>query len=75
MKPLKVKVPKKPENKCDVLLVGYDDTSGDIPVLTVGRKNDNQVDILNVLQGPTATEVYKQLLHRISVPVVDNSQK
>lgn len=70
MKPLKVKVPKKPENKCDVLLVGYDDASGDIPVLTVGRKNGNQVDILNVLQGPTATEVYKQLLYRISVPVV-----
>ena len=73
MKPLKVKVQKKPENKCDVLLVGYDDASGDIPVLTVGRKNGNEIDILNVLQGPTAKEVYNELLHRISVPVTEDS--
>ena len=66
----KVKITKQPENKCDVLLVGYDNSSGDIPVLTVGRKKGNEIDILNVMQGPTATEVYKQLLHRISVPVV-----
>jgi hypothetical protein len=70
MKPLKVKVPKKPENKCDVLLVGYDTSSGDIPVLSVGRKKGNEIDILNVLKGPTATEVYNELLHRISVPVI-----
>ena len=74
MKPLKVKVPKQTNNTCDVLLVGYDNNSGDIPVLTVGRKKGNEIDIINVLQGPTATEVYKQLLHRISVPVVKKEE-
>ena len=75
MKPLKIKVPKQTKRTCDVLLVGYDNGSGDIPVLTVGRKKGNEIDIINVLQGPTATEVYNELLHRISVPVTDNSQK
>lgn len=70
MKPRKINVPTKPEHKCDALLVGYDCESGDIPVLTVGRKKGNEIDIINVLQGPTATEVYNELLHRISVPVI-----
>lgn len=74
--PFKVKVPEQPKRTCDVLLVGYDDDSGDIPVLTVGRKKGNEVEIVNLLQGPTATDVYKQLLHRLSVPVVkEDSQK
>lgn len=45
----------------DVILVGYDNTSGDIPVLTVGRKEGNVIDIFNAFQGDEAVELYKKL--------------
>ena len=47
----------------DSILVAYDNKSGDIPVLIVGKKRPNQsVDIINAFQGDEATELWNRLI-------------
>lgn len=48
----------------DVLLVGFDFTKGrDKTTVLVGRKQPNDVvDVINIIQGPSAMELYEQLV-------------
>lgn len=48
----------------DVLLVGFDFTKGrDKTTVLVGRKRPNDVvDVINIIQGATAMELYEQLV-------------
>ena len=47
----------------DSVIIGYDKSSGDIPVLTVGRVNsiDRSVSIVNAFRGDEAVELYNRL--------------
>ena len=47
----------------DSVTIGCDKSSGDIPVLTVGRVNsiDRSVTIVNAFQGDEAIELYNRL--------------
>lgn len=45
----------------DIILVGYDKQSGDIPVLTVGKKDGKTIEIINAFQGNEAKELYEKL--------------
>lgn len=46
----------------DMFMVGYDNSHGDIPVLTVGKLLPNrQVNIINVFRDNEAIELYKKL--------------
>ena len=47
----------------DVLLVGFDFSNGaDKTTLLIGRKRPNEtVDVINVVQGAYAAELYKKL--------------
>ena len=46
----------------DMFMVGYDNSHGDIPVLTVGRLLPNhQVDIVNAFQAQEAIELHEKL--------------
>ena len=45
----------------DTLFVGFDDASGDIPVLTVAKRDGNEMHFINVFQGEEAREMYKKL--------------
>lgn len=49
--------------KVETLLVGYSTTGNEeTAILTVGKKRKNQsVEIINAIQGPEATELYKKL--------------
>ena len=58
----KIKVSKaSPENRCKVLLVSFDETSGDIPVMLVGTKDGNTVEIINAFKGDEARGIYDKL--------------
>lgn len=47
----------------DTLLVGFDFSHGDIPVLIVGRKDyGEKVDVINQFQGEKALQLYSELL-------------
>ena len=47
----------------DVILVSFDSTQGDIPVLIVGRKRPNDsVDVISAFQGKEACELYERLV-------------
>lgn len=51
----------------DVLLVGWDHSHGDIPILIVGRKGPGEaVQIINQFQGKEAVELYKKLTEKES---------
>lgn len=44
------------------VLVGFDNCSGDIPVLVVGEKRMNQtVQIIKAIKGPEAVELWDKL--------------
>ena len=46
----------------DSIIISYDNSSNDIPILLVGKKRPNQsVEIVNAFQGDEATELYKRL--------------
>lgn len=49
------------KEKSDVLLVSFDHTHGDIPVLVVGRKDKGGLDIINAFKGEEAKELYQKL--------------
>lgn len=50
----------------DTILVSYDNSSGDIPVLVIGRKTighaRHYVEIINAFQGNEATDLYNKLI-------------
>lgn len=49
----------------DTILVGWDKSHGDIPVLIVGRKGaGKKVDLINQFQGKEAEELYQKLTER-----------
>lgn len=49
------------ENKSDTILVSFDHTHGDIPVLIVGRKSKSGIDIINAFKEDEAKELYQKL--------------
>lgn len=49
------------KEKSDTLLVSFDHTHGDIPVLVVGRKDKGGLDIINAFKGEEAKELYQKL--------------
>ena len=57
--------PHRKENlmkgKADTILVSFDYTHGDIPVLIVGRKDKGEIDIINAFKGDEAKELYQKL--------------
>lgn len=56
----------------EVLLVGVDSNDEDRFTLVVGRKNveKKETEILNIIHGSRARDIYTQLLHAISTPEV-----
>lgn len=51
----------------DILLVGFDHTHPNNVILTVGRKKEGEnVELVNVLQGEEALDLYKKLASPIS---------
>ena len=46
----------------DIFSVGYDNKSGNAPVLVIGRNTDRGIHVVNVFKGETAEEIYKQLI-------------
>lgn len=56
----------------EVLLVGVDSNDEDKFTLVVGRKDveKKETEILNIIQGSRARQLYKELLHAISIPEV-----
>lgn len=47
----------------DIVLVSYDNTTGDIPVLIVGKKDiGNGVHVVNAFAGDEATTLYDLLM-------------
>lgn len=47
----------------DTILIGWDASHGDIPILIIGRKSTGeQVEIINQFQGIEATELYRKLV-------------
>ena len=50
------------KNVSDTLLVSFDYTNGDIPVLIVGRRGKElEIDIVNAFKGDEAKELYQRL--------------
>ena len=45
----------------DTLFIGFDDTSGDIPVLTVAKRIGNEMHFINVFQDDEARSLYQKL--------------
>ena len=56
----------------EVLLVGVDDNGEDKFTLVVGKKDveKKETEILNIIQGSRARQIYNELLHAISIPEV-----
>lgn len=56
----------------EVLLVGVDDNGEDKFTLVVGKKDPvkKETEILNIIQGSRARELYKELIHAITIPEV-----
>lgn len=49
----------------DAVVVSYDDGSGDIPILIVGRKpRGKAIEIINAFEGEEATTLYDKLTSR-----------
>lgn len=43
------------------LIIGYDFSTSDTPILIIGQQVDNQMKILNAIDGQAATDLYKIL--------------
>ena len=56
----------------EVLLVGVDDNGEDKFTLVVGKKDPKAktIEILNIIHGSRARQLYEELLHTISIPEV-----
>ena len=49
----------------DSVIVSYDNDSGDIPILIVGRKQRGKaIEIINAFEGEEATTLYNKLTSR-----------
>lgn len=49
----------------DAVVVSYDNDSGDIPILIVGRKpRGKAIEIINAFEGEEATTLYDKLTSR-----------
>ena len=48
-------------NVADTLFIGFDDTSGDITVLTVAKRIGHDMHFINVFQGDEARTIYRKL--------------
>lgn len=49
------------KGKSDTILVSFDYTHGNIPVLIVGKKGKGGLDIINAFKGEEAEELYQKL--------------
>lgn len=49
------------KEKSDTILVSFDYTHGDIPVLIVGRKKKGEIEIINAFKDDEAKELYQRL--------------
>lgn len=49
-------------NSSDTLVIGYDQSDGDIPVLTIGRTNCKKIEIIKILGGESATTLYSRMI-------------
>lgn len=50
-------------NKSDTILVSFNYTQGDIPVLIVGRQGTKKdIDIINAIKGKEAEDLYKKII-------------
>ena len=49
------------KGKSDTILVSFDYTHGDIPVLIVGRKKKGEIGVINAFKGEEAKELYQRL--------------
>ena len=61
----------------EVLLVGVDSDGEDKFTLVVGKKliETKEIEILNVIHGSRARDIYSQLLHAISPPDVSKIEE
>ena len=50
------------KGKSDTILVSFDYTHGDVPVLIVGRKKKGEIEVINAFKGEEAKELYQRLL-------------
>ena len=49
----------------DAIVVSYDNSSGNIPILIVGRKaRGKAIEIINAFEGEEATTLYNKLTNR-----------
>ena len=57
----------------EVLLVGIDDNGEDKFAMVVGKKDTvkKETEILNIIQGSRARQLYRELLHAITIPEVE----
>ena len=49
------------KGKSDTILVSFDYTHGDVPVLIVGRKKKGEIEVINALKDEEAKELYQKL--------------
>lgn len=49
------------KGKSDTILVSFDYTHGDTPVLIVGRKEKGEMEIINAFKDEEAKELYRKL--------------
>ena len=62
------------KGKSDTILVSFDYTHGDIPVLIVGRKKKGEIEVINAFKGEEAKELYQRLTAKKTVSVSTQSQ-
>ena len=68
---------KEQKRLAEVLLVGVDSSNEDKFTLVVGKKDveAKTTEILNIIQGDRAKQLYRELLHAISIPTPDSDAK
>ena len=59
----------------DTLFVGFDDTSGDIPVLTVAKRDGKEMRFINIFQGDEARTLYLKLSTPTTIKSKENSNE
>lgn len=49
------------DDKCGALIIGYDFRQGSLPTMTIGTQTNEKLDIINIIQGLEARELYNKL--------------
>ena len=49
------------KGQSDTILVSFDYTHGDVPVLIVGRKKKGEIEVINAFKDEEAKELYQKL--------------